>query len=298
MEEFNPKDVWKKLTMIETPEPPEQCGDAQPGDKCYQLVTWSLSRGLTEYPEWFTTFKKSVYKDKNFRAIQEILYSKGKAGCIKPCPTVVPRKAPKRTPAQLAQAAKAEKAQREADAQAQKEAEEAAEKQAQARKEAAETAREAKEAEARAEERAKQEAEDRAGAAEAQALKVAETRAEADKVKAELAALDGMDGLDAPSLEALRAEKLRHLESLEAHLHVEMNQEASKKEVAEKARHAAEALAGEDAEAPAQKEADEKEGRKQALEPDKLEDMSPELLEEYLRHPEDIERLVSQRGKH
>jgi len=329
MEEFNPRDVWKKLTMLEVP---EQCGDAQPGDKCHQLVTWSLEKGLTDYPEWFVTYKKSIYKERNRRAIQEILYNKGKAGCIKPCPTIAPlTKAQKAHAAQLlAKKAEAEeKAQAEAQAQAE----------AKTRKEAEEKAREAKDAEARALEKARQEAEDLAKAAEAQARRNAQTQADIDKAEAELAALDGMDSSESlhGGLEALKVEKRHHLESLQAHLRVEKNQEVSKKEAAEQARNAAEELARRDAEAEAQaqkdadaakeksaeevrkeseesarndeevenqarKEVDEKEWDKWAaketpIQTDSLEDMSPQELKEYLDHPGKLEKYASSLGK-
>jgi DNA repair exonuclease SbcCD ATPase subunit len=291
-ESDHPRDVWRQLTMLEqNSSQPEQCEDAKPGDKCHQLVTWSLERGLVDHPEWFTTFKKTVYKERNFKAIQQILHDKGKAGCLKPCQPEKRSKPPKKSAAQLAQ---------------EKEAEEKAKKEAEAQKEAEEQAQEAKEAERRAEEKAAQEAEDAAKAAAAQAQKEAETKAEIEKVKAEIAALDAMDHFNAPSLEALKKEKHEHLESLETHLHVEMNQEGSKEQVAEKANRKLQELLMKDAEkdatadAKAQKEADEKEALRRAEEADfvqplepmqkqNLEDMSPAKLAEYLNHPEEIE---------
>jgi len=291
MEVEDPKDVWKKLTMLEQPDPADVCHDAVQGDKCYQLVKWSLEQGLQDHPEWFTTFKKSVYKERNFKAIQEILHNKGKANCSKPCPVAVAArpKPPKRSASQLAQAAKADK-----------EAEEKAQKEAELIKEAKAKATEAMQAERRAEEEATHKADDLGKAAEAQAQKEAETQAEIDKVKAELSTLEAMDNFDSPSLEALRAEKRKHLDSLQAHLHVEMNQEVAQREAAEQARKAAAELLRRDTEADAraEKEADEKENlyepTVQPMYRQSLEDMSPERFNDYLSyHPEELDKYTS-----
>jgi len=61
------------------------CLDAAPGDRCYEFVMWSLDKGLEQHPDWFPSFQRSGSEEQNFRQMQEVLYSKGKAGCGKPC---------------------------------------------------------------------------------------------------------------------------------------------------------------------------------------------------------------------
>jgi hypothetical protein len=65
---------------------PAECLDAVPGDRCHEFVTWSLGKGLAQHADWFPSFKLSESDEQNFKQMQEILHSKGKAGCGKPCP--------------------------------------------------------------------------------------------------------------------------------------------------------------------------------------------------------------------
>ncbi|CAK0803951.1 unnamed protein product, partial [Prorocentrum cordatum] len=59
------------------------------GDKCHGLVTWCLEEGLEEHPEWFTAFRRSASRERNFKQIQGILHGMGKGGCGRPCSTLV-----------------------------------------------------------------------------------------------------------------------------------------------------------------------------------------------------------------
>jgi len=61
------------------------CLDAVPGDRCHEFVTWALASGLEQHPDWFPAFKRSDSDDQNFKQMQDILYSRNKAGCGKPC---------------------------------------------------------------------------------------------------------------------------------------------------------------------------------------------------------------------
>jgi len=64
---------------------PGGCLDAVPGDRCHEFVTWVLEKGLEQHPDWFPSFKRSDSDKQNFKQVQEILHSKSKAGCGKPC---------------------------------------------------------------------------------------------------------------------------------------------------------------------------------------------------------------------
>jgi len=61
------------------------CQDAAPGDRCHEFVTWALGKGLEQHPDWFASFERSGSDEQNFKQMQGLLYSKGKAGCGKPC---------------------------------------------------------------------------------------------------------------------------------------------------------------------------------------------------------------------
>jgi len=61
------------------------CLDAVPGDSCHEFVRWVLDKGLEQHPDWFPSFKRSASDEHDFKDIQEILHSKNKAGCGKPC---------------------------------------------------------------------------------------------------------------------------------------------------------------------------------------------------------------------
>jgi len=61
------------------------CVDAVPGDRCHKFVTWALEKGLEKHPEWFPLFERSDSDEQNFKQMQEVVYSKNKVGCGKPC---------------------------------------------------------------------------------------------------------------------------------------------------------------------------------------------------------------------
>jgi len=67
----------------------EECHDAAPGERCHELVQWSLDRateqGADYNPEWFPTYDGSRSAEYNFKQIQEVLYYRGAAECRKPC---------------------------------------------------------------------------------------------------------------------------------------------------------------------------------------------------------------------
>jgi len=62
-----------------------ECRDAAPGDRCHEVVAWSLSQGLEAHPDYFPSFYRSISEEYNFKQIQEILHSRGTGGCSKPC---------------------------------------------------------------------------------------------------------------------------------------------------------------------------------------------------------------------
>lgn len=83
---------WQEPVALDEDErsnPDDGCLDAEDGDSCYELVTWCLEKGLQEHPEWFTTFKPTTSRVRNFKQIQGILHSKGKGRCGRPCSTLV-----------------------------------------------------------------------------------------------------------------------------------------------------------------------------------------------------------------
>ncbi|CAK0835567.1 unnamed protein product [Prorocentrum cordatum] len=66
-------------------EPADACLDAVPGDSCHNFVAWALDKGVEQHPEWFPSFKRSDSDVRNFMQVQDILHSRNKAGCGKPC---------------------------------------------------------------------------------------------------------------------------------------------------------------------------------------------------------------------
>ncbi|CAK0841365.1 unnamed protein product, partial [Prorocentrum cordatum] len=62
-----------------------ECRDAAPGDRCHEVVAWSLSQGLEAHPDYFPSFHRSASEVYDFKQMQEILHSRGTGGCSKPC---------------------------------------------------------------------------------------------------------------------------------------------------------------------------------------------------------------------
>lgn len=82
---------WQEPAVLDKDErsnPDDGCLDAEFGDSCYELVTYCLEHGL-EHPEWLTTFNRTTSRERNFKQIQGILHSQGKARCGRPCSTLV-----------------------------------------------------------------------------------------------------------------------------------------------------------------------------------------------------------------
>ncbi|CAK0820544.1 unnamed protein product, partial [Prorocentrum cordatum] len=65
--------------------PAEVCEDAVPGDRCHAIVQWALDKGLQEHPDWFPRFDSSFPEELKFKHLQQILHSRSKGGCGKPC---------------------------------------------------------------------------------------------------------------------------------------------------------------------------------------------------------------------
>ncbi|CAK0824419.1 unnamed protein product, partial [Prorocentrum cordatum] len=64
--------------VLEKQEAP--CGDAKPGDACYQTVHWARTVGLPGHPDWYP----GLTVDSSVREFQEVLHQNGK--CPMPCP--------------------------------------------------------------------------------------------------------------------------------------------------------------------------------------------------------------------
>jgi hypothetical protein len=77
------------LDRADLSNPDDGCLDAEFGDRCYELVTWCLDKGLKEHPDWFAAFSPTASRERDFKQVQGILHGKGKAGCGRPCSTLV-----------------------------------------------------------------------------------------------------------------------------------------------------------------------------------------------------------------
>ncbi|CAK0820543.1 unnamed protein product, partial [Prorocentrum cordatum] len=67
--------------------PAEVCEDAVPGDRCHAIVQWALDKAWLpeEHPDWFPRFDSSFPEELKFKHLQQILHSRSKGGCGKPC---------------------------------------------------------------------------------------------------------------------------------------------------------------------------------------------------------------------
>ncbi|CAK0803199.1 unnamed protein product [Prorocentrum cordatum] len=61
------------------------CSEPMPGGRCHEFVTWALGSGLRQHPDWFPSFRRGASEEQSFKQMQEFLYSRGKAGCGRPC---------------------------------------------------------------------------------------------------------------------------------------------------------------------------------------------------------------------
>lgn len=85
-------ELWREpaaLDRADRSNPDDGCLDAEFGDRCYELVTWCLDKGIKERPDWFTAFRPTASRERDFKQVQGILHGKGKAGCGRPCSTLV-----------------------------------------------------------------------------------------------------------------------------------------------------------------------------------------------------------------
>jgi len=57
------------------------CHTAQPGEKCYDAVTWAMRDGIHGHPLWYPSLTPSS----SFADFQGLLYRQHKSGCRKPC---------------------------------------------------------------------------------------------------------------------------------------------------------------------------------------------------------------------
>lgn len=203
-------------------EPANDCLDAVPGDRCYKFVTWALEKGIEKHPDWFPTFKRSDSEEHNFKQIQEILHSRNKAGCSKPCFTEPDTASPTNPEVQEATrveapAAALEEAKPEAAPAAPAEEKEPVEASAPAAQEAAPAVPAASAAEEAKQEAAPAPLSEEAEPADALAPAAQEQSPRSNLIgtlQTEVKSLEAMK--DSPSLKTLREEKRQLIRNLQA----------------------------------------------------------------------------------